>query len=249
MPSRTRCLVPFIERVKSARLAGWSTRAAGQRLQPSNSSGGARYAAARLSGGMNASAQIPLVKDVAMVRRDFHPLSFGLRSGAVNGTRRSSQKDGRSLLAGESDLLSRACLRSAWAGFCQRLTESGTDRERSGVDRSRRTSYRAQRSRFRRCRPRPNPSGPRSRSSCARRRIARRPRRRRRKRSGSPGMGVKRIMLQFKQDESDEHEGGTLFFPTSLGPVARGFEDGRLLKFAAGAGRRGNRSERLGPAL
>ncbi|MEO8043698.1 MAG: polysaccharide deacetylase family protein [Spartobacteria bacterium] len=47
------------------------------------------------------------------------------------------------------------------------------------------------------------------------------------------GMGVKRVMLQFKQDESDESEGGALFFPTSLGPVARGFEDGRLLKFAA----------------
>ncbi|MEI8106473.1 MAG: polysaccharide deacetylase family protein [Verrucomicrobiota bacterium] len=44
--------------------------------------------------------------------------------------------------------------------------------------------------------------------------------------------GVRRVLLQFKQDETDEFEGGSLFFPSPLAPVAAGFEDGRLLRFA-----------------
>lgn len=44
--------------------------------------------------------------------------------------------------------------------------------------------------------------------------------------------GVRRVLLQFKQDETDEFEGGSLFFPSQLAPVAAGFEDGRLLRFA-----------------
>ena len=43
---------------------------------------------------------------------------------------------------------------------------------------------------------------------------------------------MRRVLLQFKQDETDEFEGGSLFFPSQLAPVAAGFEDGRLLRFA-----------------
>lgn len=43
--------------------------------------------------------------------------------------------------------------------------------------------------------------------------------------------GVKRVLLQFKQDEADEFEGGSVFFPSRLAPLAAGFEDGRLLRF------------------
>ncbi len=44
--------------------------------------------------------------------------------------------------------------------------------------------------------------------------------------------GVKRVILQCKQDESDEHEGGSIFFPGTVAPVAVGFEDARLIIFA-----------------
>jgi peptidoglycan/xylan/chitin deacetylase (PgdA/CDA1 family) len=44
--------------------------------------------------------------------------------------------------------------------------------------------------------------------------------------------GVKRVLLQFKQDETDEFEGGSTFFPSTLAPLAAGFEDRRLLHFA-----------------
>jgi peptidoglycan/xylan/chitin deacetylase (PgdA/CDA1 family) len=43
--------------------------------------------------------------------------------------------------------------------------------------------------------------------------------------------GVQQVWVQFKQDETDETEGGTVFYPSEIAPVAPGFEDGRLLKF------------------
>ncbi len=43
--------------------------------------------------------------------------------------------------------------------------------------------------------------------------------------------GVRRVWVQFKQDESDEFEGGVTFYPGKIAPVAEGFEDGRLRVF------------------
>lgn len=43
--------------------------------------------------------------------------------------------------------------------------------------------------------------------------------------------GVQRVWVQFKQDETDEFEGGVVFYPSKLAPVANGFDDGRLMTF------------------
>jgi peptidoglycan/xylan/chitin deacetylase (PgdA/CDA1 family) len=40
--------------------------------------------------------------------------------------------------------------------------------------------------------------------------------------------GVRRAWVQVKQDESEEFPAGTLFYPSSIGPVAAGHDDGRL---------------------
>ncbi|MCB1203343.1 MAG: polysaccharide deacetylase family protein [Verrucomicrobiae bacterium] len=45
-------------------------------------------------------------------------------------------------------------------------------------------------------------------------------------------MGVRKVWIQCKQDETDEFEGGLLYFPGESAPVVPGFEDGRLLRFA-----------------
>lgn len=44
---------------------------------------------------------------------------------------------------------------------------------------------------------------------------------------------VGKVWVQFKQDETDEVEGGRVFYPSKIAPVADGFEDGRLLAFVA----------------
>ena len=51
--------------------------------------------------------------------------------------------------------------------------------------------------------------------------------------------GVQRVWVQFKQDETDEFEGGQVFYPSRLAPVAEGFEDGRLMKFVENLHSRG----------
>ena len=43
---------------------------------------------------------------------------------------------------------------------------------------------------------------------------------------------VRKVWVQCKQDETDEHEGGHLYFPGGSAPVVPGFENGRLLNFA-----------------
>lgn len=43
--------------------------------------------------------------------------------------------------------------------------------------------------------------------------------------------GVRRVWVQFKQDETHEFAGGTVFYPSRIAPVADGFDDGRLLAF------------------
>lgn len=45
------------------------------------------------------------------------------------------------------------------------------------------------------------------------------------------GAGVKEVLVQCKQDDSDEAIGGSAFYPSDLMPVAAGFEDGRLARF------------------
>jgi peptidoglycan/xylan/chitin deacetylase (PgdA/CDA1 family) len=42
---------------------------------------------------------------------------------------------------------------------------------------------------------------------------------------------VRRVWVQFKQDESDEFIGGEVFYPSKIAPVADGFAQGRLLRF------------------
>ena len=51
--------------------------------------------------------------------------------------------------------------------------------------------------------------------------------------------GVRRVWVQFKQDESDEFAGGRVFFPSKIAPVADGFDDGRLLRFVSNLHHRG----------
>ena len=43
--------------------------------------------------------------------------------------------------------------------------------------------------------------------------------------------GVQRVWVQFKQDETDEFTGGSVFYPSKIAPVADGFQDGRLMTF------------------
>jgi peptidoglycan/xylan/chitin deacetylase (PgdA/CDA1 family) len=43
--------------------------------------------------------------------------------------------------------------------------------------------------------------------------------------------GVTEVWVQFKQDDTDEVLGGMAFYPSSIAPVAPGFEDGRLDRF------------------
>jgi hypothetical protein len=43
---------------------------------------------------------------------------------------------------------------------------------------------------------------------------------------------VRKVWIQCKQDETDENEGGYLYFPGDSAPVVPGFENGRLLNFA-----------------
>ncbi len=166
-----------------------------------------------------------------MVRRDFHPLAFGLRSGAVNGTRRSAKKMvDRSLRAKAICCLGLVCgvLGLGFASVLQNQAPIVSGPE--WIDAAHKLPGAAVQipqvaaatepvgptlSIFMRAAP--NCPAP-AQAAAEAKRLSK--------------AGVKRIMLQFKQDESDEHEGGTLFFPTTLGPVARGFEDGRLLKFA-----------------
>ena len=43
--------------------------------------------------------------------------------------------------------------------------------------------------------------------------------------------GVRCVWIQCEQDETDEFQGGAVFYPSTLAPVAAGFEDGRLWRF------------------
>jgi len=43
--------------------------------------------------------------------------------------------------------------------------------------------------------------------------------------------GVRRVWVQFKQDETHEYQGGSVFYPSRIAPVAGDFADGRLLAF------------------
>ena len=51
--------------------------------------------------------------------------------------------------------------------------------------------------------------------------------------------GVQRVWVQFKQDETHEFEGGAVFYPSRIAPVAKGFEDGRLMRFVKNLHSRG----------
>jgi peptidoglycan/xylan/chitin deacetylase (PgdA/CDA1 family) len=42
---------------------------------------------------------------------------------------------------------------------------------------------------------------------------------------------VRRVWVQFKQDETDEFGGGAVFYPSTIAPVAQGFADGHVLRF------------------
>lgn len=50
---------------------------------------------------------------------------------------------------------------------------------------------------------------------------------------------VRRVWVQFKQDESDEFTGGEVFYPSKIAPVAEGFAQGRLLRFVQSLHRAG----------
>ncbi len=43
--------------------------------------------------------------------------------------------------------------------------------------------------------------------------------------------GVRRVWVQVKQDETDEHLAGSVFYPSKLAPIAEGYDDGRLGRF------------------
>lgn len=51
--------------------------------------------------------------------------------------------------------------------------------------------------------------------------------------------GVRRVWVQFKQDETHEFPGGAVFYPSRIAPVAEGFDDGRLWAFVDGLRARG----------
>lgn len=61
--------------------------------------------------------------------------------------------------------------------------------------------------------------------------------------------GVTHVLLQVKQDESDEHIGGEVFFPSAVAPVAEGYHDDRLGRLIDALVQRGVRVSAWMPTL
>lgn len=62
-------------------------------------------------------------------------------------------------------------------------------------------------------------------------------------------MGVTHVIAQFKQDESDEVEGGLVFFPSAVAPVVPGYEADPLRTLIAACAERGIRVSGWMPTL